>query len=136
MSWYSEYKPNVDAFISACLYLAFFWNLFKNIPSILQGVATGGNIILGLFEYDPAAMAVDNEYKEREKELHRLSIDERYDMHVHGYTEKANALKRYNIDSDYSMLQKGYKDKANTLYRDNINRGYKAYETRQRKGDK
>lgn len=88
--------------MSACLYLMFFWNLFKNIPSILQGVATGGNIILGMFEHDPAAMAVDNEYKEREKELRRASIDERYSMLKDGYTDKANVLKRDNIDRAYN----------------------------------
>ena len=103
LSWYSEYKPMVDMFVSACLYLAFFWNLFKNMPSILQGVSTGANVVLGLFEHDPSAMAVDNMYKEREKELRRASIDERYTMMKEGYTDKANIVKRDNIERSFNV---------------------------------
>lgn len=40
MSWYEEYKPSVDAFLSGVLWVVFAWNTFKNLPSIISGVST------------------------------------------------------------------------------------------------
>ena len=44
MSWYGEYKPYVDTFLSAVLWLTFVWNTFKNLPAIISGVVTAANI--------------------------------------------------------------------------------------------
>lgn len=44
MSWYEEYKPYVDAFLSGVLWLVFGWNTFKNLPSIISGVTTAANV--------------------------------------------------------------------------------------------
>ena len=44
MSWYEEYKPYVDSFLSGVIWLVFAWNTFKNLPSIISGVTTAANV--------------------------------------------------------------------------------------------
>ena len=38
LSWYTPYKPTVDALISGFLWLGYIWHLFKIAPSILGSV--------------------------------------------------------------------------------------------------
>lgn len=38
MRWYERYKPIVDPFLAAFMWLFFAWRLFNNIPNILNGV--------------------------------------------------------------------------------------------------
>lgn len=44
MSWYSRYKPSVDAVIIAFSYLAFIFLVFKRLPEIISG---SGAITIG-----------------------------------------------------------------------------------------
>lgn len=39
MSWYQRYKPVVDTFLSAWIWLCFMWRLFIKLPNIINGVA-------------------------------------------------------------------------------------------------
>ena len=38
LSWYEPYKPTVDTLVSGILWLLFGWNLYKRVPSILNGI--------------------------------------------------------------------------------------------------
>lgn len=42
LSWYEPYKPAVDFIIICFCYGYFIWNLFKDLPNILAGVAGAG----------------------------------------------------------------------------------------------
>ncbi len=42
LSWYAPYKPVVDFFIICIVYGYFFWNLFRDLPNIVSGVAGVG----------------------------------------------------------------------------------------------
>ena len=39
MSWYARYKPTVDSFLSAWIYLYFGYQVFTRLPNIINGVA-------------------------------------------------------------------------------------------------
>lgn len=40
LSWYAAYKPSVDTFLSAFIWLFFMWRLFKRLPSLIGGNST------------------------------------------------------------------------------------------------
>jgi len=42
MSWYSQYKPNVDLVLSAMMWVFFIWRVFVKLPNIISGV--GGSV--------------------------------------------------------------------------------------------
>lgn len=62
MSWYEEYKPAGDAFISAVLWLVFAWNTFRNLPNIIAGIGAGGNVTTSIIKAsqpsEPQASAI------------------------------------------------------------------------------
>lgn len=43
MSWYARYKPIVDPFLSAFLWIAFIWRIFTQLPNIINGVGSAYN---------------------------------------------------------------------------------------------
>ena len=45
MTWYSRYKPTVDLIIIALVYIAFIWNVFKKLPSIISGASATTDLI-------------------------------------------------------------------------------------------
>ena len=44
LRWYAEYKPTVDAIISAFLWVCFIWRMFLKLPGIINGAA--GDFVL------------------------------------------------------------------------------------------
>lgn len=40
MSWYTRYKPIGDVIIGGFLWILFIWNVYKHLPSILNGVSS------------------------------------------------------------------------------------------------
>lgn len=40
MSWYARYKPTVDVFLSAWIWLVFLWRLYIKLPNIINGVGS------------------------------------------------------------------------------------------------
>lgn len=40
MSWYARYKPIVDPFLSAFMWLVFSWRIFTQLPNIINGVGS------------------------------------------------------------------------------------------------
>lgn len=40
MSWYTRYKPIGDTIIGGFLWILFIWNVYKHLPSILNGVSS------------------------------------------------------------------------------------------------
>ena len=42
LSWYTAFKPKVDFFIICFCYGFFFWNLFKDLPNVINGIAGVG----------------------------------------------------------------------------------------------
>lgn len=44
LGWYEPYKPSVDVLLSSIMWVVFVWNTFKNLPSIISGVATAANV--------------------------------------------------------------------------------------------
>lgn len=42
LSWYAPYKPAVDFIIICFSYGFFFWNLFRELPNIINGIAGAG----------------------------------------------------------------------------------------------
>jgi len=43
MTWYADYKPYVDAVLSAMMWLFFFWRLFIHLPGIISGMPGVGD---------------------------------------------------------------------------------------------
>lgn len=39
MSWYQRYKPTVDSWLSAWLWITFAWRVYVKLPNIINGVS-------------------------------------------------------------------------------------------------
>lgn len=52
LSWYAPYKPMVDIFLRAVLWVFFLWRLFVALPNIINGVAGSGSYMgIGAADY-------------------------------------------------------------------------------------
>lgn len=50
MSWYARYKPVVDAFLSAWLWLCFIWRVYTRLPAIINGAAGDFQVVNSAYE--------------------------------------------------------------------------------------
>lgn len=49
VSWYAQYKPNFDLYMSGFLWLFFIWKVLKNLPNIISG---GGMVVEDHAQYE------------------------------------------------------------------------------------
>lgn len=50
MSWYERYKPTVDAFLSAWLWLTFIWRVYTRLPGIINGASSDFQTVSNAYE--------------------------------------------------------------------------------------
>lgn len=65
LSWYLGFKPYVDTFLSAFLWLGYLWLLYKRIPDIINGagMVTAGGLAYTQTESREAARNAEKEYR-------------------------------------------------------------------------
>lgn len=50
MSWYEPYKPIVDAFLSAWIWITFIFRLWKRLPGIISGSGSDFQVVQDVYE--------------------------------------------------------------------------------------
>ena len=115
MNWYSEYKPTVDALISAFLWICFCWRMLIHLPGILSGAS-------GIFtlapmpstQTSPIGFADTGELKWRENSDGSFTPYGSYSALLKQYHEdwhdNEHWFKQFGRNPSYKVLQQLYTD--------------------------